>query len=57
LLKARQGENVRFIAARSNTVSKPEQIAVANNLTDYKPLREGHVIKIAVSEPYEGKKK
>lgn len=57
LVKARQGENVRVIAARSNTVWKPEQIAVANNLTDYEPLREGRVIKIAVSEPYEGKKK
>jgi predicted Zn-dependent protease len=57
LVKARQGESVRAVAARSNTVWKPEQIAVANNLTDYEPLREGHVIKIAVSEPYEGKKK
>jgi predicted Zn-dependent protease len=56
LVKARQGESVRAVAARSNTVWKPEQIAVANNLTDYEPLREGHVIKIAVSEPYEGKK-
>lgn len=57
LVKARQGENVRAIAARSNTVWKPEQVAVANNLTDYEPLREGHVIKLAVSEPYEGKNK
>lgn len=57
LVKARQGENVRSIAARSSTVWKPEQVAVVNNLTDYEPLPEGHVIKIAVSEPYEGKKK
>ncbi|HEY5932064.1 MAG TPA: M48 family metalloprotease [Nitrospira sp.] len=57
LVKARQGESVRTIAARSNTVWKPEQVAVANNVTDYEPLREGHVIKIAVSEPYEGKTK
>lgn len=56
LVKARQGENVRAIAARSKTVWKPEQVAVANNLTDYEPLPKGHVIKIAVSEPYEGKK-
>lgn len=56
LVKAREGENVRAVAARSNTVWKPEQVAIANNLTDYESLREGHVIKIAVSEPYEGKK-
>lgn len=56
LVKARQGETVRAIAARSNSVWKPEQVAVANNLTDYEPLPKGHVIKIAVSEPYEGKK-
>jgi predicted Zn-dependent protease len=57
LVKARQGENVRAIAARSHTVWSPEQIAVANNLTDYEPLPKGHIIKIVVSEPYEGKKR
>jgi predicted Zn-dependent protease len=57
LVKAREGETVRALAARSNTVWKPEQVAVANNLTDYDKLREGQVIKIAVAEPYEGPKK
>ena len=57
LVKARQGESVRALVARSKSAWKPEQVAVANNLTDYEPLGEGHVIKIAVSEPYEGKKK
>jgi predicted Zn-dependent protease len=57
LVKAREGENIRALAARSETVWKPEQVAVANNLTDYEPLHEGQVIKIAVAEPYEGRKK
>jgi hypothetical protein len=30
---------------------------VANNLTDYDPLREGQVVKIVLAEPYEGRKK
>jgi predicted Zn-dependent protease len=57
LVKARGGENVRSITARSNSVWKPEQTAVANNVTDSEPLREGQVIKVAVAEPYEGRKK
>ena len=57
LVKAREGENVRAVAARSNSVWKPEQVAVANNVTDHEPLRDGQLIKIAVAEPYEGRKK
>jgi len=57
LVKARELENVRSVVARSGSVWTPAQTAVANNLTDYEPLHEGHVIKIAVAEPYEGRKK
>ena len=57
LAKARGGENVRALAARTSSVWSPEQTAVANNLTDYEELREGQVVKIAVAEPYEGRKK
>jgi predicted Zn-dependent protease len=57
LVKAREGENVRSVAGRSGTVWTAEQTAVVNDLSDYEPLHEGHVIKIAVAEPYEGRKK
>src|SRR5215217_174906 len=57
LVKAREGENVRSVAGRFGTAWTAEQTAVVNNLTDYEPLHEGHVIKIAVAEPYEGRKK
>ncbi len=57
LVKARQAESLRALAARSGTVWTPEQIAVANNLTAHEPLREGQVIKVAVAEPYEGRDK
>ena len=57
LVKARELENVRAVVARSGSVWTPAQTAVANNVTDYEPLHEGHVIKIVVAEPYEGRKK
>lgn len=57
LAKARGGETVRALAVRTNSVWSPEQTAVANNLTDYDPLREGQAVKIVVAEPYEGRKK
>lgn len=54
LVKARELENVRSIVARSGSVWTPEQTAVANNVTDYEPLHEGHLIKVVVAELYEG---
>jgi predicted Zn-dependent protease len=54
LVRARAGETVRSIAARFGAVWTAEQTAVANNVTDSEPLKEGYVIKIAVAEPYEG---
>ena len=57
LVRARAGENVRSIAARFGAVWTAEQTAVANNVTDSEPLKEGYVIKIAVAEPYEGRNK
>jgi predicted Zn-dependent protease len=57
LVKARGGESVRALAVRTDSVWSPEQTAVANNLTDYDPLREGQVVKIVLAEPYEGRKK
>ena len=56
LVKAQAGETVEALAARSKSAWKAGQVAVANDLETSDVLKEGQVIKIAVEEPYAGKK-
>jgi predicted Zn-dependent protease len=56
LVKAQGGEDLAALVARSHSAWKPSQVAVANELTGTESLREGQVIKIAVEEPYAGKR-
>lgn len=56
LVKARAGENLAALLARSPSAWKANQVAVANGLTGTETLREGQVIKITVEEPYVGKR-
>ena len=55
LVKARAGETVEALAARSGSAWKANQVIVANGLKGPGPLQEGQLIKIAVEEPYAGK--
>ena len=55
LVKARAGETVEALSARTKTAWKAGQVAVANDLETSDVLKEGQVIKIAVEEPYVGK--
>ncbi|HKQ35335.1 MAG TPA: hypothetical protein VJT11_08545, partial [Nitrospiraceae bacterium] len=56
LVKARAGESIEALAARTTSAWKKEQIAVMNNLAVGDQLKEGQVIKVAIAEPYESKK-
>ena len=56
LVKAQSGETLSGLVARSHSAWKPNQVAVANGLTGSEPLLDGQMIKIAVEEPYTGKK-
>jgi predicted Zn-dependent protease len=56
LVKAQGGETLSGLVARSHSAWKPNQVAVANGLTGSEPLLDGQMIKIAVEEPYAGKK-
>ncbi|HYM87478.1 MAG TPA: M48 family metalloprotease [Nitrospiraceae bacterium] len=56
LVKARAGESIEALAARTNSAWKKEQIAVMNNLAVGDQLKEGQVIKVAIAEQYESKK-
>ena len=55
LVKAKEGETVKALTARSQSAWKSNQVAVANNLEESDRLREGQLIKITVEEPYAGK--
>jgi predicted Zn-dependent protease len=52
LVKAHAGETLDALVARSNSSWSKEEVAVANNLTVGGQLKEGQLLKIAVSEPY-----
>lgn len=52
LVKAREGETLRTLVNRSNSVWKAEQVAVANGLVDTERLKDGQLIKVVVLEPY-----
>lgn len=57
LVKAQAGENLETLVARSHCSWNPKQVAGANGLTETETLREGQLIKIAVEEPYAGKRR
>lgn len=52
LVKARAGESLDALIARSNSSWKKDQVAVANALVGNEQLKEGQIIKVAVAEPY-----
>jgi len=56
LVKARGGETVEALTARSHTAWSKEQVAVANGLEAQTALKEGQVIKVAMTETYEAPK-
>ena len=56
LVKAREGESIEALAARTKSAWKKEQIAVMNNLAVGDQLKEGQVIKVTIAELYESKK-
>ncbi|MGQ0694203.1 MAG: hypothetical protein ACT4OL_01340 [Nitrospiraceae bacterium] len=56
LVKARAGERLETLIARSHSSWKQEQTAIANGLVSTEPLKEGQVIKVVVAEPYVPKK-
>ena len=55
LVKAKAGETVKDLTARTQSAWKANQVAVANDLEESDHLREGQLIKITVEEPYAGK--
>ncbi|MDF0644636.1 MAG: M48 family metalloprotease [Nitrospira sp.] len=57
LVTARAGETLEALVERSGSSWKPKQVAVANNLQETEPLRDGQLVKITVEEPYVGKRK
>jgi predicted Zn-dependent protease len=57
LAKARAGETLDALVARTTSSWSKEQVAVANSLTVGEPLKDGHLLKIAVSEPYAPKQR
>lgn len=56
LVRARAGESIESLAARTNSAWKKEQIGVMNNLAPRDQLKDGQVIKVAIAEPYISKK-
>lgn len=52
LIKARSGETVDALTARSNSSWSTAQVAAANSLIGTERLEEGRIIKVAVAEPY-----
>jgi hypothetical protein len=56
-VKAQAGETVEALTTRSGSAWKADQVVVANGLKGPEALQEGQVIKIAVEEPYAGKRK
>ncbi len=55
LVKARAGETVEALTARSGSAWKANQVVVANGLQGTDTLQAGQLIKITVEEPYAGK--
>ncbi len=53
LVKAHAGETIESVVARAHSAWKAEEVAVANGLVASAPLREGHMLKVAVEERYD----
>lgn len=49
-----EGESLADVARRSGNVWSPEELAVANRVAANAKLAAGHLVKVAVSEPYRG---
>ncbi len=54
IVRARGGETVAALAARTKSVWKPERIAAANDLALDTPLEAGLAVKVAMTERYGG---
>jgi predicted Zn-dependent protease len=53
LITAHKSESIEAVAARAHSAWKVEEVAVVNELVATAPLREGHMLKVAVEERYE----
>jgi predicted Zn-dependent protease len=56
LVKARTGETIEALRVRTNSTWSEQEIAVANAQMVETPLREGTLLKVAIGEPYAGKR-
>jgi len=52
LVKARAGETLEALASRTSSAWKKEEIAVANGLAPGAQLKEGQLLKVALTESY-----
>jgi predicted Zn-dependent protease len=57
IVQARNGETLQDLEKRSGSVWTPGEIAVANGLAENDPLSDGQLIKVAILEPYQSKKR
>jgi predicted Zn-dependent protease len=51
-VRARKGERLDALVARTNSVWNAQQAAVTNGIEEYAPLRGGQLLKVPVLEPY-----
>ena len=54
IVPARSGESLSQLSARTRNVWDNKTTAIINGLDEEKPLEKGRLIKIAVSQPYQG---
>jgi len=57
LITAKAGETIGDVAARSGTAWTKEEMAVANGMTVTTALTEGQLVKVAMTEPYESRRR
>jgi predicted Zn-dependent protease len=56
IARARAGETIDALVARTRSFWNPDMVAIANGLADDHRLTEGQLVKIAASEPYVAKR-
>ena len=56
LVKARVGETIEALRLRTDSAWSEQEIAVANALTVGMPLKDGALLKVAITEPYARKR-
>ena len=56
IVAARAGERPADIAKRTGSVWSAKEIAVANALAEDARLAAGQMVKVAISEPYQGRR-